>query len=254
MYSSSRFSPGRILNIGNVTGFAVSLCLLLYGLKQSSIHALIGQGWRAGGLLRGFLLAWGVILTAIALTALILTCMIVHAALKKPAPDANVVLLGCEVKGEKPSRMLKGRMDAAVDYLEEHPGLFCVLSGGRGDNEDISEAECMFRYMTARGIDPGRLILEDRSVSTRENLQFSLQKLEPDVQADGGSKASGSWRMSPTPLQIAVVTNEFHACRAHLIAKELGFDAGTVPAPSPWWLLPTFYVRELYGLLYQIFL
>lgn len=250
---------GRILNIGNVTGFAVSLCLLLYGLKQSSIHALIGQGWRAGGLLRGFLLVWGAVLTAIALTALILTCMIVHAALKKPAPDANVILLGCEVKGEKPSRMLKGRMDAAVDYLQEHPGLYCVLSGGKGENEKISEAECMFRYMTARGISPERLIKEDQSVSTRENLLFSLQKLREAglIQADGGSEKESAAvfaESARSPAQIAVVTNEFHACRARLIAKELGFDTGTVPAASPWWLLPTFYVRELYGLLYQIFL
>lgn len=250
---------GRILNIGNVTGFAVSLCLLLYGLRQSSIHALIAQGWRAGGLLRGILLIVGAFLTAIALTALILTCMIVHAALKKPAPDANVIILGCEVKGEKPSRMLKGRMDAAVDYLQEHPGLYCVLSGGKGENEKISEAECMFRYMTARGISAERLIKEDQSVSTRENLQFSLQKLREAglLQADGDSEkesAAVSGENSGSRAQIAVVTNEFHACRARLIAKSLGVDTGTVPAASPWWLLPTFYVRELYGLLYQIFM
>jgi uncharacterized SAM-binding protein YcdF (DUF218 family) len=185
--------------------------------------------------------------------------MIVHAALKKPAPDANVILLGCEVKGEKPSRMLKGRMDAAVDYLQEHPGLYCVLSGGKGENEKISEAECMFRYMTARGISPERLIKEDQSVSTRENLLFSLQKLIEAglIQADGGSEKGSAAvfaESARSPAQIAVVTNEFHACRARLIAKELGFDTGTVPAASPWWLLPTFYVRELYGLLYQIFL
>ena len=104
----------------------------------------------------------------------------------------------------------------------------------------------MFRYMSARGIAPERLIKEDRSTSTRENLLFSVGRLEEagllSTSGDGGG------------TQIAVVTNEFHACRAHLIAKKLGFRAGTVSAPSPWWLLPTFYVRELYGLLYQIFL
>ena len=239
---------GRILNIGNMTGFCVSLCLFLYGIGQSRIHALIAQGWRRGGICRGAIAAGGILLTAIAVTALVMTFMIVQAALTEPDPEANVVVLGCEVKGDRPSRMLTGRMDAAIAYLQEHPHTFCVLSGGRGDREDISEAECMYRYMTARGIDPGRLILEDRSVSTRENLQFSLQKLREAGLADAPETDD------PAPLQIAVVTNEFHACRARLIAKDLGMRTGTVAAPSPWWLLPTFYVRELYGLLYQMLL
>ena len=126
------------------------------------------------------------------------------------------------------------------DYLQEHPGLYCVLSGGKGENEKISEAECMFRYMTARGIEPDRILCEDRSTSTRENLLFSLQILREKGLLD--------------IRDVALVTNEFHACRAHLIAKKLGLKAGTVPAASPWWLLPSFYVRELFGLLYQIFL
>lgn len=239
---------GRILNIGNMTGFCVSLCLLVYGIRQDRIHAVIAQGWRRGGLCRSAIAVGGILLTAAAITVLFLTLMIVRAALTMPDPEADVVVLGCEVKGDRPSRMLTGRMDAAIEYLQVHPGLFCVLSGGRGDNEEISEAECMYRYMTARGIDPGRLILEDRSVSTRENLRFSMQKLRESGRADASDADDQA------PLQIAVVTNEFHACRARLIAKQLGMRAGTVAAPSPWWLLPTFYVRELYGLLYQIFL
>ena len=199
---------GRILNIGNMTGLCVSLCLFLYGIRQDTVHAVIAQGWRRGGICRGAIAAGGILLTAAAVTVLVLTFMIVRAALTEPDPSADAVVLGCEVKGDRPSRMLTGRMDAAIDYLQAHPHVCCVLSGGKGDNEEISEAECMYRYMTARGIDPGRLIREDRSVSTRENLQFSLQKLR---QA-GRAEASG----------------------------------GDDPA--------TFYVRELYGLLYQIFL
>ncbi len=237
---------GRILNIGNLTGLGVSLCFLLYGLRQSRIHALTAGCWREGGALRGLLLAAGILLAAIAGTALILSAMMVRAALKKPDPGANVIVLGCEVKGERPSRMLTGRMDTAIEYLQEHPDLYCVLSGGRGENEKISEAECMFRYMTARGISPDRLIKEEESVSTRENLRFSMQKLN-----EAGLAGTPD---SHAPVEIAIVTNEFHACRAGLIAKQLGLNAGSVPAASPWWLLPTFYVRELYGLLYQMFL
>ena len=237
---------GRILNIGNMTGILVSLCLLLYQARQSQIHALAVRNWKAGGLRCGLLILTGTALAAIVLTALVLTFMIVRAALTRPAPHANVIVLGCEVRGERPSRMLTGRMDAAVDYLLEHPDVYCVCSGGKGENETISEAECMFRYMSARGISPERLIKEDRSTSTRENLLFSVGRLEEAGLLSTSGDGCGT--------QIAVVTNEFHACRAHLIAKKLGFRAGTVSAPSPWWLLPTFYVRELYGLLYQIFL
>jgi hypothetical protein len=154
--------------------------------------------------------------------------------------------LGCEVKGDQPSRMLTARLETAIAWLQDHPDVYCVVSGGTGEDEMISEAECMYRYMTAHGIAPERIIREDRSVSTRENLSFSLQKL----QEAGLLPASGSMEGA----QIAVVTNEFHACRALCIAGDLGIRAGSVPASSPWWLLPTFYVRELYGLLYQIFL
>lgn len=232
---------GRILNIGNVTGLVISTCLLFYGLRQAPVHEALGRIRTEGPLpARIALAAAGILCAGIALTALLLTCMMVRAALKEPAEDANVIVLGCEVKGEKPSLMLSGRIYAAVHYLQRHPGALCVVSGGTGEGEKISEAECMYRSMTAQGIEPARILLEDRSVSTRENLLFSMRKLE---EAGAGDNR-----------RIAVVTNEFHACRAHLIAKKLGLQAGSVVSRTPWWLFPTFYVRELYGLLYQLLL
>ena len=231
---------GRIINIGNVTGFSVCLCLLGGWILRRQVFSLCARLWRQGLPARVLLTGAAVMLTMVALTALILTAMMVRAALRPPAPGAPVIVLGCEVKGERPSRMLKGRMDAAVDHLRRDPSAVCVVSGGKGENEQISEAECMYRYMTAAGISPDRILCEDRSASTRENLLFSARILRgKGISTEGG---------------IAVVTNEFHACRAGLIAGELGMETGAVCACSPWWLLPTFYVRELYGLLYQIFL
>lgn len=231
---------GRIINIGNVTGFTVCLCLLGGWMMRRQVYSLCARLWRQGPALRILLTGAAAILTAIALTALILTAMMVRAALRPPASGAPVIVLGCEVKGERPSRMLRGRMDAAVDYLQRNPETICVVSGGQGENEQISEAACMYRYMTAAGIQPDRILPEDRSTSTRENILFSAQILrEKGISTEGG---------------IAVVTNEFHACRAGMIAGKLGLETGSVCARSPWWLLPTFYVRELYGLLYQLFL
>ena len=231
---------GRILHIGNIAGTAVSACLLLYGIENERIRAMASAAWRSGALPRAALILAGSAAAAIAVTTVILTVMIVKAAGIRPSSDAPVIVLGCQVKGERPSLMLTGRMDAAIRYLQDHPDVLCVVSGGKGDGEMITEAECMFRYMTARGIEPDRILCEDRSTSTRENLLFSLQILREKGLQD--------------IRDVALVTNEFHACRAHLIAKKLGLKAGIVPAASPWWLLPSFYVRELFGLLYQIFL
>ena len=197
---------GRIVNIGNVTGFAVSACLFFYGLKQGQIRHLLQTAWKSGTILRGALCGGGILLASAALTVLVLTGMMIHAAREEPDPEASVVVLGCEVKGDRPSLMLVSRMDTAVRYLREHPDVCCVVSGGRGEHEQISEAECMYRYMTAQGIAPERIIREDRSTSTRENLLFSAAILR---ERDAGDR-------------IAVVTNEFHVCRARLIAADLG--------------------------------
>ena len=229
---------GRIVNIGNVTGSAVSLCLFFYGLYREKFHALFLRGWQSGFPVRALLTAAGGFLAAAALTAFLLTCMMIRESLRKPATDAVVIVLGCEVKGDRPSLMLTGRMDTAVSVLRARPEAVCVVSGGKGENEMISEAECMFRYMTARGIEPSRILLEDRSTSTRENLLFSSEILRKE-----GLKTN-----------VAIVTNEFHACRASLIARACGLHPGIVAAGTPWWLFPTFYVRELYGILYQLLL
>ena len=229
-----------IVNIGNVTGFFVSAALFFYGVFRDRIHVFVKAAWSRGGIPgRAALVFICLAVMCIAVTALLLTFLMIGYALRRPAEDADVIVLGCEVKGVMPSRTLAGRINTAVEWLQGHPDVRCVLSGGKGDKEMISEAECMYRYMTARGIEPERLIKEDRSVSTRENLLFSMRLLEEE----GGA-----------PREIAIVTSEFHEARAGLVAERLGIRAGSVPAPTTLWLLPTYYVRELYGLLYQIFL
>lgn len=228
-----------IINIGNVTGFCVSAAFFFCGLFHEQIRLFLVTAWSRGGFpVHAVLIIAGAVITGIAVTALLLTLMMIGSACKKPAADADVIVLGCEVKGEIPSRMLTRRMDTAIIWLRKHPDVRCVLSGGKGETELISEAECMYRYMTARGIAPERLLKEDRSETTRENILFSVKLLE---EKDGS-----------TPAELVIVTNEFHLARAILIAEKLGVRAGAAAAPSAPWLFPTFYVRELYGLLFQI--
>lgn len=145
-----------------------------------------------------------------------------------------LIVLGAGVDGETPSVTLRHRLNTAQDYLERYPEAKAVLSGGKGAGEDISEAECMYRYLTARGIDPARLRKEESSTSTRENFRFSLALI---AQEDGS-----------TPEKAAVVSSDFHLCRAAIFAKHEGLEALCVAAPTT---DRAFYlnmlVREIFG-------
>lgn len=224
----------RLLNIGNITGIILSALVLAYGVWMPQVHRLVAQWWTPGAG-QIFLSAVGVCGAAVLALGLFVGGCMVSAMQTHPARDATAVVLGCRVYGTRASLMLEERIDAAYAYLCENPGADCIVSGGQGDGEDISEAECMARELIARGIDPERLHLEDRSVSTRENLAFSKEIL-----AQQG--------MRP---EIALITNEFHQYRAARIAASLDLDSGAVPADTAWWLLPTYALREMYGILYE---
>lgn len=221
-------------DIGNITGLAVSIVLLLYGIFMPLCHKIIV--WLYGRL-------WGKVLCFAALAAVLMifilviveTCCIISAASKEPEPGKTVVVLGCRVYGERPSRALHGRAMKACEYLKANPDSICILSGGMGADELISEAECMYRILVAEGINPERLIKEEKSTTTKENLQFSKEIIEANN----------------LNSEIVVVTSEYHQYRAGWLAKKLGFTASGACSKSRIAALPTFYVRELYGILHQ---
>lgn len=234
LYFLLPFLYGRILNLGNVTGILVLLLLLFYGLFLPGIHEFIRKAWRKK-LGKFALLTAGVITGLVILLAGIETGCMIHAATKAPAEDATLVVLGCRTYGDRPSIMLASRLDAAYNYLIEHPQAVCVVSGGQGSDEPISEGEFMYQYLVKKGIAPERIYRETESTSTRENLLFSKAIIEKES-------------LNP---QIAIVTNEYHEYRASMVAKALGLEYSAVPAKTPWWLFPTYYIRELYGILYE---
>lgn len=223
-----------IVNIGNVTGIVLFLSVFLMTFNAEKVSAILKKV-RSKNIGKAFTAIVCVLASAVILLAGFETALMVGAAAKDPEPSATVVVLGCRVYGERPSRMMVARLKAAQKYLEENPESCCILSGGQGADEDISEAECMYRYLVNNGISPERLYKEDKSTSTRENLLFSKEIIEREGLNE----------------HIAIATNEFHEYRAQKIAEVLGLESGAVSGVTEIWVVPTYYVRELYGILYE---
>ncbi|HJB17330.1 MAG TPA: YdcF family protein [Candidatus Blautia excrementipullorum] len=143
-----------------------------------------------------------------------------------------LIVLGAHVDGTRLTLALLERTRRALQYLKENPRTIAVLSGGRGSGEQISEAQAMFHYLTAHGIPKERLILEDRSVNTKENLAFSLEKIG---------------RMD---VSVGVVTNHFHVFRGVAIGKKCGCRAVyPVPARYRSWRLLIYVPREILAII-----
>ena len=168
---------------------------------------------------------------------------VMRAAHTDSDPEAPYcIVLGAKVNGETPTLSLEERLIAAKDYLEKYPQAKAVLSGGQGNGEKISEAECMRRYLAARDVLADRLLLEDRSTTTEENLANSFAK----IKADGGD---------PTG-RVAIVSSEYHLCRARRIAEKDGCaEPVGVAARTGWPVLRlNYFIREAFGMAYQWFL
>ncbi len=142
-----------------------------------------------------------------------------------------VIVLGARVKGTVPSRSLALRISCAKECMDRMPDAVFILSGGQGSDEEISEAACMRECLLACGADPERIIMEDRSTSTRENLQFS------DALTGCGSARTG------------ILSNDFHIYRAVALAKKMGYaHPEGIAAPSDPVTRPRYILREICAL------
>ncbi|NLH97189.1 MAG: YdcF family protein [Clostridiaceae bacterium] len=139
----------------------------------------------------------------------------------KSDPEAQteyLIILGAQLHGETPSKALYQRLDAGIAYLRKYPDTIVIVSGGQGKGEDIAEAEAMYRYLAANGIDENRMIREARSSSTMENFMFSRRLIE---QRDGSITG-----------EITFVTNDYHIFRSRMLAKRNGLKVRALAAGS----------------------
>ncbi len=155
-------------------------------------------------------------------------------------PKADyVVVLGAGVNGTVPSQSLRERLQAALTYLERYPDAILILSGGQGNREHITEAECMYRWLVQHGADPTRLRKEESATNTQENIAFSLALIE----AEFGAR----------PAKLGVISAEYHLLRASLLAKKAGVEAVCFPSRTQNRLFfCTMFLREITGVWYTL--
>ena len=164
-------------------------------------------------------------------------------AMDKKMDKTNIVMvLGAGLKGENISPTLKTRLDGAIKYINEVGGQdFIIVSGGKGSDEVISEAEAMRRYLVDAGIPNEQIILEDKSTSTFENFKFSKEIIENET---------GKYIED---LNVKVFTNGFHCMRSCFLGKRLGYaQLSTYATSTPISLTPYYYFREVFALLKSV--
>ena len=162
------------------------------------------------------------------------------AASYEPAPDKDfLIILGCGFRKDgTPSPLLRGRIDRALAFArrqkaETGKDLIFVTSGGQGPDEPCSESACMKRYLLEQGIPEERILEEDRSTDTRDNMRFSKEKI---------------WQVNPEG-KIAFSTTNYHVFRSGLYARRVKMKAQGMGAKTKWYFWPNASVREFVGLL-----
>ena len=158
--------------------------------------------------------------------------MILRAATLDPASGLDyVIVLGAHVRSTGPSRALALRLDAALDYAADNPDTIFIVSGGQGSNEPCTEADAMKTYLETHGLSSDRILTEDQSTNTVENLRFSRKLIPQEVQ------------------KVGIVTSNFHVYRSLRLAKQQGFlDPVGISADSGVYFLPNNVLRECFGI------
>jgi len=148
--------------------------------------------------------------------------------------DADaVIVLGAAVHGDRVTWVLENRLLAAKEFLDAHPDAICVVTGGQGPGESVSEGSAMKKYLIAQGVAEERIFAEEQARNTIENFQYSKIILDEVL----GSDAT-----------LAYVTTDFHVYRAGCVAAAQGIAATGIAAKDVWYLKLNNFLRECVGI------
>lgn len=163
-----------------------------------------------------------VLLICLTLFVMIKTCC------KKPIGDETMILLGCGLYGDRPSLALIERMECAISYLQSHKMMKVIACGGQGNDECISEAEAMKRYLIAHGIESERIIMETKSRNTLENICYAKQIIRERCMSKS----------------VVIVTQSYHQYRASLYTQQFGLSYHALCAKERWYSACVYWSRE----------
>ncbi|MCR5735700.1 MAG: YdcF family protein [Lachnospiraceae bacterium] len=148
---------------------------------------------------------------------------------KKKQSLKYVVVLGAGLSGERPTPLLRSRIDKGISVYRDNPGSKLIFSGGQGADEVISESEAMARYAVENGVPAENIIREDKSKNTEQNIRFSSQLMEDQTS------------------RFAIVTSSYHLMRALLIARRLKLNCTGYGARTRLYFSINAFLREYAG-------
>lgn len=215
-----------VFGIGGALGIGFFAFLFLCALFWDKIKRLMKKKWG-----KALVVAVGCFLSLCVIYAGVLSSLMIGAVCGSGAKSGAdvVIVLGCNVRPDgSPSLHLKSRIDTAFTYLSENPDAVCIASGAKGVDEPLTEASVIKAELVALGISSDRIILEEKSTSTKENLLNSYEIIE--------EKTLGE--------RVVLVTNSFHIFRAKELAKRQGHETEALSASMPWNLFSVNWVRE----------
>lgn len=151
-------------------------------------------------------------------------------ALTPPDGADYIIVLGAQVRGQTPSLTLLSRIDSAYEYLLANPDTKVICSGGQGSGEDITEAYSISNLLIERGISRDRIILEEDSTNTIENIRNSMKYINEKEDT------------------VVIVSSDFHIFRALSIAKKAGIKNVYGCSKRDFLVTtPGYYVREFFA-------